>query len=145
MVGSADPVGTLAQTPSLPGSAHDLQAVLQAVAQQTPWAQLLDAHSAPFEQSAPFIFLPQELPLQTLGGMQFALLLHASKHRWPLHANGAHGRELGATHWPVALQVDAAVNTLLAQRSPAQTVPGRYLRHPPAPSHLPSFPHEAAP
>lgn len=35
--------------------------------------------------------------------------------------------------------------TLLAHFSPAQTVPGRYLRQPPAPSHLPSVPHDGAP
>ena len=47
---------------------------------------------------------------------------------------------LGATHVPVALQVDSGVYMLLAQRSGAQTVPGRCRRQPPAPSHFPSVP-----
>jgi hypothetical protein len=46
----------------------------------------------------------------------------------------------GATHVPVALQVDSGVYVLLAQRSGAQTVPGRCRRQPPAPSHFPSVP-----
>jgi hypothetical protein len=47
---------------------------------------------------------------------------------------------LGATHVPVALQVDSGVYLLLAQRSGAQTVPGLCRRQPPAPSHFPSVP-----
>jgi len=58
-------------------SAHDLQAPAQAVAQQTPWAQMVEAHSLPSEQDAPFAFLPQELPLHTLPGVQFASLVQA--------------------------------------------------------------------
>jgi len=47
-------------------------------------------------------------------------------------------------HAPVALQVDCGVKTLFSQCWAAQTVPVRYLRQLPAPSHLPSVPHEAA-
>jgi hypothetical protein len=135
----------LVQTPAVPGSAHDLQAAVQAVPQQTPWAQIVEAHSVPSEQLAPLIFLPQELTLHTLGVTQFAAVVQASKHFWPLHANGAHGRELGAMHCPVLVQVDGGVYTLAAHVSPAQTVPTAYFRQPPAPSHLPSAPHAAAP
>jgi hypothetical protein len=96
--GSGAPAGTNWQEPSVPGRAHDLHGSLQVVPQQTPCQHSLDAHSAPFEQLAPLIFLPHELPLQTFGGMQLLLLLQASKQRWPLHANGAHGRDDGGVH-----------------------------------------------
>jgi hypothetical protein len=70
--GSGMLVGTFVQVPRDPASAHDLQTSLQAVAQQTPWAQTPDAHSALSEQRAPGIFLPQEVPVQKLPGAQFA-------------------------------------------------------------------------
>ena len=43
--GSGLLAGTFVQAPIVPDSAHDLQAVAQAVAQQTPWAQLFEPHS----------------------------------------------------------------------------------------------------
>lgn len=107
--GSVDPVGTFVQAPAVPGSAHDLQALLQVVAQQTPWKHWFDAHSVASEHSAPLIFLPHELPLQTLGATQLAAVVQASKQRWPLQANGAHGREFGAMHWPVAVHCEGGV------------------------------------
>jgi hypothetical protein len=78
--------GTLLQAPIEPVSAHDLQALAQAVAQQTPCAQLPDAHSARSEQKAPFGFRPHELPVQTLPGEQFASAVQLPKHLVPLHA-----------------------------------------------------------
>ena len=44
---------------------HDLQAPVQGVAQQTPCAQLPDAHSRPSAQNAPLGLRPHELPLHT--------------------------------------------------------------------------------
>ena len=72
------------------------------VAQQTPCAQLFDAHSAPLEQNAPFGFLPHELPTQTLPAEQFASAVQAPKHWLPLQVNGtqrrvALGLQLAAT------------------------------------------------
>ena len=61
-----------------------------------------------------------------------------------MQANGTQVIASGATQAPLALQVDCGVKTLFAQRSAAQTVPGRYLRQPPAPSHLLSVPQVAA-
>jgi hypothetical protein len=144
-VGSVAPVATLEQTPIVPGRAQDLHAALQAVAQQTPCAQTLEAHSTFEEQPAPGSFLPHELPLQTFGATQFVDTVQATKHFCPLQANGAQGLEPGATHCPVLLQAEAAVKTLLAHFSPAQTVPGRYLLQPLAPSQRPSVPQDAAP
>jgi hypothetical protein len=107
--GSCDPVGTLVQVPSIPGSAHDWQAPSQALSQQTPWAQKLERHSVPVEHEAPGIFLPHEFALQTFGARQFASAVQAPKHELPLHAYGLHGSESGATHFPVELQVDGGL------------------------------------
>jgi hypothetical protein len=108
--GSSVPVATLVHVPVELPRLHDLHEALHVVAQHTPWAQTFDAHSVPAEQGAPLIFLPHELPLQTLGATQFADDVQALKHRCaPLHAKGAQGREAGATHWPVALHVEAPV------------------------------------
>src|SRR3982751_2774213 len=80
--------GTFVQAPIVPVSAHDLQALVQAVAQQTPCAQLLDRHSDRSEQKAPFAFFPQELLTQTLPGEQLPSAVQLPKHLLPLHANG---------------------------------------------------------
>jgi hypothetical protein len=84
--GSGLLVGTLVQAPIDPDSAHDLQALAQAVAQQTPCAQLSDAHSVLSEQNAPFGFLPQELPTHTLPGAQLTSTAQLPKHLLPLQA-----------------------------------------------------------
>ena len=96
-------------TPSVPDRPHDLHAALHDVAQQKPCAHTPVAHSVAPEHGAPASFLPHELPLQTLGDTQFAEVVHASKHFEPLQANGRHAREVGATHWPVALHVGGPV------------------------------------
>jgi hypothetical protein len=70
--------------PAEPVSAHDLHEPLHAVEQQTPCAQIPDAHCAPIEQEAPFGTLPQELPRQLLPAAQFASVVHAVKQRPPL-------------------------------------------------------------
>ena len=82
---------------------------LQSVAQQTPCAQKVDAHSVPVEQKAPMGFLPHELAAQVLGAMQSPSPWHWVKQREPLHAKGAHGSAWGVTHWPAPSHVDGAV------------------------------------
>jgi len=108
-VGSTIPSGTFVQTPIDVGSAHDLQALAQAVAQQTPCAQLADAHSRLSAQKAPFGLRPHEWSWHTLPATQFASLVQAVKQRAPLHANGAHALASGATHLPVSLHVAGGV------------------------------------
>jgi hypothetical protein len=85
LLGSGVPVGTAVHVPRLLGSAHDTHGPAHAVAQQTPCAQVPDAHSVPAEQYAPLFFSPQELPLQMLGAKHWALSVHAPKQRVPLH------------------------------------------------------------
>jgi hypothetical protein len=108
-LGSIVPVGTFVHTPSVPARPQDLHAAAQVVAQQKPCAHVFEAHSDAAEQGAPGSFLPHELPLQTLPVEQLSFVVHASKHFVPLHAKGRHAREVGATHWPVALQVGGPV------------------------------------
>jgi hypothetical protein len=69
--------GMAVQTPLLAASAHDVQMPVQAPAQQTPCWHEPDAHSLAAAQSAPFTFLPQIVPLQTLPFEQSALVAHA--------------------------------------------------------------------
>jgi hypothetical protein len=123
--GSGAPVGTFEQIPIEPDSAQDRHALVHAVAQQTPCAQLFDVHSSPLEQNAPFGFLPHELPTQTFPEEQFASAVQAPKHWLPLQVYGTQVTVLGATQAPVALQVDSGVKTLFSQRSGAQIVPMR--------------------
>jgi hypothetical protein len=61
------PAGTTLHVPSLPGSAHDWQVPVQAVAQQKDWLQLPDTHSAPVAQGALLDFLPQTMALHVFG------------------------------------------------------------------------------
>jgi hypothetical protein len=63
--------------------------------------------------------------------------VHALKHVVTLQTYGLHANESGATHWPVALQVEGGVYTFKAHVSGAQTVPILYFWQPPAPSHFP--------
>ena len=142
--GSGAPVGTFIHAPIVAGSAHERQGPEHAVAQHTPCAQMSDRQSARFEHSAPLGFLPHELPVQTLPGEQFASIVQASKHCAPLQANGTQAMVSGATQAPVALQVDSGENTLFSQCAGEQTVPGRWRRQAPAPSHVPSVPHDSA-
>jgi hypothetical protein len=61
-----------------------------------------------------------------------------------LHPKGTQVTAFGATQSPVELQVDAGVKTVFWQRAGAHTVPSLYRRQPPAPSHFPSVPQDAA-
>jgi hypothetical protein len=81
----------LVQVPPLPESAHDLHVPAQAVAQQTPVAQMAELHSLSLPQAAPSGFLPQ-LPLRQLfGATQSLLVMHVVAHcPFMPHKKGAH-------------------------------------------------------
>jgi hypothetical protein len=142
--GSGAPVATFVHTPSVPDMPHDWHEPVHALSQQTPCAQNVERHSALPEHDAPLFLRPHELPLQTLGGRQFAVAVHAWKHVVPLHVYGLQGSWSGAAHWPVELHVEGGVYTLAVQLSGAQIVPILYFWQPPAPSHLPFVEHDAA-
>jgi hypothetical protein len=107
-VGAA-PIGTLLHAPTLPVSAHDLHVPVQALLQQTPWAQNVLMHSTPAVHEAPLGFLPHDTLMHELGARHCALVVQALKHLVPLQTYGLHGTESGAVHAPVALQVEGPV------------------------------------
>jgi hypothetical protein len=90
-------------------SAHDLHALAQPLAQQTPWAQLPDSHSRLSAQKAPFGLRPQELSRHSFPATQLASAVHDEKQRAPLQTNGAQAVALGVTHLPVAPHAEGAV------------------------------------
>ncbi len=114
----------------MPALLHALQAVLQALLQQTPWAQNVLVHSLPAEQVAPAGFRPHELMApsmpQTLGAMHCVLVVHELKHLVVLQWYGKQSCAAGATHIPVALHVFGPVYRSVAQVSGPQTVPVAY-------------------
>jgi hypothetical protein len=91
------------------GSAHDLQTLLQGVAQQTPCAQLPETHSFLSPQNAPFGLRPHEFALQTFPAEQLSSTVQAPKQRVPLHANGAQATASGATQAPLAVHTETGV------------------------------------
>jgi hypothetical protein len=58
------PAGMDEQVPLLAVSAHDWQVPVQALAQQTPWAQNPELQSVAPVQTAPIGFFEQALPMQ---------------------------------------------------------------------------------
>ena len=83
LAGSVPPEATGVQVPALPVSAHDMQVDPQAVAQQTPCAQIPVLHSVPPAQVAPVDFSPHEPPLQTAGDTQSAFEVHVALQAAP--------------------------------------------------------------
>jgi hypothetical protein len=76
--GSVAAAATLLQVPAvLAETLHDLQVPLQFVAQQTPWLQKVDLHSAPLAQVRPLSFKPQEPLVQTAGEAQSLFAVQA--------------------------------------------------------------------
>ena len=91
------------------GNAHDLQALAQPVAQQTPWAQLPDAHSFLSAQNAPFSLRPHEFSLHTLPAD--AVGVDRAGHEAPGAVAGERraGACVGRDAAPVALHVAGGV------------------------------------
>jgi hypothetical protein len=136
----------LVQVPTVPVSAHDLHVVLQAVAQQTPCAQKVLAHSALAAQAVPFAFLVQTLAMHTLGAAQSVSTVQVVRQALLVpHAKGSHGDVVAAWQVPVPLQVRAALSVEPVQPGPAHWVPLPYRRQAPAPLQKPSVPQVAAP
>jgi hypothetical protein len=73
------PAGTNTHVPAVPVIPHDRQAPVQAVRQQVPCSQNPLEHSAVVVQVAPFGFLPQLPPVQTLGATQSVSAVQLTK------------------------------------------------------------------
>jgi hypothetical protein len=89
------PEATGVHCPIVPVIAHDRQAPVQAVAQQTPCAQNVDWHSTLLEQKAPIGLRPQEPAVQTFPVEQEVLSLQLEKQRAPLQTKGAQAKASG--------------------------------------------------
>jgi hypothetical protein len=124
------------------------QASVQALLQQTPWAQDPLAHSVLPEQLAPSRLRPHEPGTppwpHRFGGTHSASLEQAVKQRVVLQRYGAQARLLGRAQYPLASHRDGSVSRSVVQSSGAQTVPAAYKRQAPVPSQRPSVPHVAA-
>jgi hypothetical protein len=112
--GSEPPAATGAQVPAWPAWLQAKQLAVQALAQQTPWAQKLDWHSVAPAHSAPSAFLPQELFWQTAGAAHWASPAQDEPQVDPLQRNGAQEVEAGVRQLP-PLQVPTWVSRLLAE------------------------------
>jgi hypothetical protein len=107
--GSLAPASTRLQRPGDPGRLQDRQAPLQALSQQTPWAQKPDSHSPPAEQAPPFVFLPHEPPWHEVPAEHPVLAVQDSKHRAPLQAYGSQLTEAPAMQLPPPSQWEACL------------------------------------
>jgi hypothetical protein len=136
----------LLQRPSLPATAHDWQVPSHAVVQQIPCSQRLEAHSLGDPQGAPGGFGPQ-LPLtQARPGAQSASVAQLPRHL-PSAPQAYAPQEALLVAWqaPPPSQTAANVSVPPVQDSGVQTVLAGYLRQAPAPSQVPSCPHDGAP
>ena len=111
--------------------------------QQTPCAQKPESHSAAVVQVAPIAFRLQALALQTLGEAQSVLAMQVVLHALAVLSQTylPHGSTVAAAHVPAPSQLrrESAVVAFM-HAGPAHCVPLMYLRHPPAPSQVPSLP-----
>ena len=144
----AVPLATLLHTPRLPAIAHDLHAVSHAWLQQYPCAQKLEPHSPGVVHAAPVGLSVQMLALQMLGATQSVAAVVQLVRQAPAVVSQVylpHGLDVAAPQTPAPLQVraDRAI-VALEHIGAAHWVPLTCLRHAPAPSQVPSFPHVVA-
>jgi hypothetical protein len=139
------PAGTVEHVPPVPVSAQDRQFPVQAVLQQTPWAQNPLLHSLPAPHEAPRGLRPQLDEVQTLPVTQSALVVQLAMQLPPPHTYGAHGCDEPGMQVPAPSQRPASVIVEPVQDCMPQARPGGYSRHAPAPLHEPSVPQLEAP
>src|SRR5262249_42353478 len=88
--GSGEPAAMLVHVPSDADRLHVWQLPLQALLQQTPWAQKLETHSLAAAQVLPSPFRPQDPALHTAGGAQSASAVQVFLHALVPQRNGKH-------------------------------------------------------
>ena len=98
------------QVPIVPVRAHDMQVPVQALLQQTLWAQNPDAQAVPAVQVAPGGSLPQLLLTQELGETQSVLIEQVVLQAPVPHSNGSHMTVVAARQVPAPSQVRAWVS-----------------------------------
>jgi hypothetical protein len=113
------PRGTGVQVPALLVSAHDMQVPAQAVLQQTPCAQKLEAQAEPAVQGAPGGNLPQLLLVQEFGETQSVFEEQVVLQEVVPHWNGSHITVVAARQLPEPSQVCACVSVEPVQEAAA--------------------------
>jgi hypothetical protein len=122
-----------------------LQVPVQAVAQQTPWAQKAELQSAFVPQLAPIGFLPQ-LPETQKPVPQSLSIEHVVLHCPPVpQMNGAHGWLAGAAQVPAPSQRPANVSIAPVHPAVWHATPAGYFSQTPVPSQKPSVPQVVGP
>jgi hypothetical protein len=120
----ACPAGTGEQVPAVPLSAHDMQVPVQAVLQQTPWAQNPDPQEADVVHAAPGGSLPQLPALHTLGETQSLLAVQVDLQApFEPHIQGSQGEVVTVLQVPAPSQLRAGVSVDPVQEAAAQLVP----------------------
>ena len=144
--GSVPLAATGEQVPAAPESAQDMQVPVQAVPQQTPWAQMVLLHSVPLEQTAPFGLSPHDPEMQDAGIAQSLSVAQVALQALVPQANGKQEDDGGIPQVPAPSQVPPGVKVvpLVGQVAPWQEVPCWYFSQAP-PWHLPSVPQLVAP
>jgi hypothetical protein len=111
--------------------------------QQTPSWQFPDAQSLPAAQPVPLApggFIPQ-LPFTQLAPVQSLSVTQVVVQREPAasHLYGVQSIGAGVTQVPWPSHAEAVTSIAVPPHfARAQAIPGRYLRHPPLPSQVPS-------
>jgi hypothetical protein len=142
----AVPFGTLVQVPTLFATVHDWQVPVQALLQQTPCTQLLEAHSVPAAQVRPSGLSVQAPPLQMLGATQSASALQVALHDVPPVSQvrlPGQAAAVAAVHVPAPSQLRAGVSDAPLHIAPTHWVVFGHFRQPPFPSQVPSSPQLA--
>jgi hypothetical protein len=142
----AVPFATLLHVPRLPAIAHDLHVPVQAWLQQYPCAQKPESHSVAVVHAAPVGFNVQVPALQMLGATQSASAVQVVRQAAPAasHLYFPHALVVAAAQTPAPSHPRDDVNVDPLQLAAAHDVPMTYLRHAPAPLHVPSLPHVEA-
>src|SRR6185436_7116992 len=137
---------TALQVPTAPATVQLSQVPPQGRSQQTPPAQLRPAWQSLLSRQAwPLLAWPHLPAMHLVGAWHMgegpsptqALLQLAPS---ALQVNGAQANDAPARQTQAPSQVEGSVLTPPAQVCGAQMLPAAYLRHPPVPLQLPSFP-----
>ena len=103
-------MGTFVQAPTVPVSAHDWQVPVQAVLQQTPWAQNPEPHSVLPPQATPIPFFTQLPPMQKKLVTQSVSTVHDVLQTPVPHWYGLQDDVVAAWQLPLPLQARAEVS-----------------------------------
>jgi hypothetical protein len=134
--GSVPLAATGEQTPAGPDAAapQDMQVPVQALLQQTPWAQKVLLHSVQPEQTAPLGLSPQDPAMQEAGIAQSPSVAQVALQALVPQANGKQEEDAGTPQVPAPSQVPPGVKVvpLVGQLAFWQEVPGWYFSQAPA-------------